>query len=201
MKILIQSIFILFSISAFSVTHECDESKKLPKIIESCEGEACGFYHYDKALEDIPLYEKPSLKSKKTTILKKCENFKDLKPIMKMKSFGTAKVVTLNSTLDEMKVNIGDIVTLYQYQGEGYLALCVGNKKNIQGVMKGMSGGDKSIAEVSIVENTVNEPWVKLTTISGVVGYTPRKYNIMWYSMIDEKLLCEAGDKKLLRNF
>lgn len=101
----------------------------------------------------------------------------------------------------QRKVKIGDIVTLFQYQGEGYLALCVGNNKDIQGVMIGMSGGDSRIAEISIIKDTVNEAWVKLTTTSGIIGYTPRKKNIMWYAMIDEKRLCSPEDKKLLRNF
>ena len=194
-------LFIFLTNTSLATTHICNESKKLPKLIESCEGEACGFYHYDKALEDIPLYEKPSFKSKKVATIKKCEKFKKLAPVMKMISFGTAKVSTLNQALVENKVKIGDIITLYQYQGEGYLALCIGENKDIQGVMKGMSGWDKSIAEVSVIKNTVNEAWVKLTTMSGGVGYTPRKNNIMWYAMIDEKLLCKPEDKKSLRNF
>ena len=61
MKIILLSL----SMPAYAVHHLCDESKLLPKVINSCEGEACAFYHYDKVLEDIVLYEKPSLKSKK----------------------------------------------------------------------------------------------------------------------------------------
>lgn len=194
-------IFTLLTNVAFATSHICNESKKLPKLIESCEGEACGFYHYDKALKDITLYEKPSLKSKVVGTIKRCEKFKSLSPIMKMKSFGTAKVLTLSKTLENQSVKVGDIVTLFQYQGEGYLALCVGDNKDIQGVMEGLSDGDKSIAEVSIAKKTVNEAWVKLTTMKGIIGYTPRQNNIMWYAMIDEKLLCNPEDKKSLKHF
>lgn len=201
-KKIIKILCSLFFINlAFASSHLCNESKNLPKLIESCEGEACGFYHYDKALEDIPLYEEVSIESRIVATIKKCEKFKSLTPVMKMKSFGTAKVITLNDSLLKKSVKVGDIVTLFQDQGEGYLALCIGDKKDIQGVMEGMTGGDTSIAEVSVVKNTVNEPWVKLTTIKGVVGFTPRKNNIMWYAMIDEKLLCGPEDKKLLRHF
>lgn len=65
-KIIVWTIFVSIITSfSFAKTHNCDETKKLPMLIESCEGEACGFYHYDKTLEDISLYKKPSLKSKK----------------------------------------------------------------------------------------------------------------------------------------
>ena len=201
MKLLFKIILLSFSISTYAVTHLCDESKKLPKIINSCEGEACAFYHYDKALEDIPLYEKPSLKSKMVDLIKKCEQFKSLDVLMKMKSFGIAKVLFLNDELKKVNVAVGDIVTVYQYQGEGYLALCVGNKKDIQAVVEGLRGGQNEIDEISSQKDTVNEAWVKLTTTSGVVGYSPRKNNIMWYATIDTKKLCDPKDTAKLRHF
>jgi hypothetical protein len=201
MKLLFLIILLSFSISTYAVTHLCDESKKLPKTINSCEGEACAFYHYDKALDDIPLFEKPSLKSKKIGLIKKCEQFNSLDVLMKMKSFGTGKVLFLNDELKKANVAVGDIVTVYQYQGEGYLALCVGNKKDIQAVVEGLRGEQNDIAVISSQKNTVNDAWVKLTTMKGVVGYSPRKYNIMWYSTIDIKKLCDPKDVKNLRHF
>ena len=187
MKLIIYFLLNFFSVSVFATIHLCDESKKLPKIINSCEGEMCAFYHYDKALEDITLYEKPSLSSSKVGMIKKCEQFKSLDVLMKMKSFGTAKVLFINKELKDHTVKVGDVVTVFQYQGEGYLALCVGKKKEIQGVMEGLRDGQEDIAEVSSLKDTVNEAWVKLTTLKGVVGYTPRESNIMWYATIDEK--------------
>jgi hypothetical protein len=201
MKLLFKIILLSFSISTYAVIHLCDESKKLPKIINSCEGEACAFYHYDKALDDITLYEKPSLKSKKVGVVKKCEQFKSLDVLMKMKSFGTAKVLFLNDELKKGNVKVGDVVSVYQYQGEGYLALCVGKNKDIQAVMEGLRDGQNEIAEISSQKDTVNEAWVKLTTTKGVVGYSPRKNNIMWYATIDTKKLCSPKDAARLRHF
>jgi hypothetical protein len=201
MKFIIPLLFI-FTGNGFSKEHNCDLDKTLPKVIESCEGEACGFYHYDRALSDITLYENPSTNSKVVGHIKRCDRFYELKPIMLMKSLGKAKINIPNQVLKEKNVKKGDIVKIAQYTGEGYLLLCLEGKTNIDAAMKGLRAkSEVYIADVSILKNTKNEAWVRLKNSKGVSGFSPRtNKTIMWYATYDDKKLCHPSHKKLVKD-
>lgn len=121
---------------------------------------------------------------------------------MVIKAFGKARVIRLNEKLAKLGVNLGDIVAIQQYGGEGYLSLWVNKSKDIEAVIEEAGDKNKEIAVVKTLANTNVESWIKLKSKDGLTGYAARSNEtIMWYATIDESKLCNPSHKKLLKNF
>jgi hypothetical protein len=63
MKLLVTLLVFFSSSQSFSRDWKCDQLKTLPKMIEGCEGEACGSLTYERTVKDVAPY--PSIDSKK----------------------------------------------------------------------------------------------------------------------------------------
>jgi len=193
----------MFTQSLSAKEYQCYDEKSLPKLTEGCEGEACDFYHYERALSDIQLFSKPDLKSKQIGIIKKCEKLNGLKVYMVVKRYGKAKVLKTSTILKKLKIKKNDVTTIQRYGGEGYLFLCINKIKNIDALMSAAGvSNDPKVATVKVLNNTITEEWIRLIDKKGNSGYAQRtEKTVMWYATYSESKLCDPSHKKDIKHF
>jgi hypothetical protein len=179
---------------SFAKIHLCDLEKSLPKLLKGCEGEACGFTHYDYAISDFKVFEKPNKKSKVAGIVKKCNYLKSIKSYTKKIKMAKAKVTSITGSLKSLGVSVGDTITIKMYDGEGWATACV-KDKNIEVFFGGieMSGGVSTVKSVSEGKSV---EWTNVKDELGVSGWTRRDgEKIMWAYELDNSKKCSPGHK------
>src|SRR5690606_36737133 len=100
----------LFTANFMAKEHSCSILSKTPYLEKGCEGEACSFFHYDYALKEFKIYEKPATSSTIVGKIKKCEHLKIIEPFYWRISFAKTKVIRVDDELKKHNVNIGDIL-------------------------------------------------------------------------------------------
>lgn len=177
---------ILFVNTSEAKEHPCSFSKRVPYLEKGCEGEACGFYHYNYALKNFKIYQNPDLKSKIMGEIKKCEHLKKIEPYYWRISFAKTKVLQANNELKKLDVETGDILTVKRYQGEGFQDVCIGQ------IEVGVEEGD----QVRAISQGKTEEWVKVTNDNGLSGWIKREpETIMWAYTSDEAKKCSPNHK------
>ncbi len=167
----------------------CSMYKKLPHLSKGCEGEACGFLQYKKAVKSVSVYAEPDTESKKIGTLNRCQKIDSFETYSKLNEYGFAEVIKPNEQLKKIGVKKGDLITVVRYLGEGYLAACVGKIKIDAVDSKNDPYGKQ--ASVKVLQYNKSDVWVKLKLQSGVSGYVPDKSNFyMGYATYYPEYFC-----------
>ncbi len=150
---------------------KCTLYQKFPHLMEGCEGEACGFLKYEKAIKSAPIFEKTDKKSKNLGTINRCQKIKEFKTFTLLNEMGEVLVVKANKKLTQLGVQDGDIIPFISSLGEGFLKGCVDNTA----IDMAMTGSDvREEALVEILTDPKTEGWIKVKSETGIEGYIPK---------------------------
>ncbi len=161
---------------------------KIGDLINYCNGEACGYLSYPKAIRSVVLHEKPDLKSKIVGERNRCELIQGFELKSVFEDFGEAIAL---ADIPGWNLKKGDVVKYY-FQQEGDYIGCVKDRPVIfyatsQRINDSTCFEDKKPSKL--------EEWVYHTASNGKHGYSKVESDSFYvgYSGSDERC---PGDKK-----
>lgn len=168
---------------------------KVGDVIDTCNGEVCGYLSYPKAINDVKLHARPDLKSPIVGQVKKCQKIENFKVVSIFREFGELEALT---ELEGYGLKKGDKVK-YLWSKEGNYYGCLKNRPIVI-----YAYGERDLAKTCFfqIKPSLLEEWVHHKASNGKMGYSIADSENRFYIPYggwDQSLICEEdrNDKEL----